>query len=161
MIKIKANHIIIYKAFQECSVFQTTHVLLISSNVSAHSVVVQCKILLSVLSSCFFENCSFVLCMLSASLMHFRILADVLIFIMKLFNTNSNVKIVSHYHVIMNLNRMIVGNIWTLISSNHCVGGINLNQCYLRIFHSIAIMQLHNGLKRLSSSSKLLPEFFF
>ena len=78
-----------------------------------------------------------------------------------LFNTNSNVKIVSHYHVIMNLNKMIVSNIWTLISSNNCVGDINLNQCYLRIFHPIAIMQLHNGLKRSSPSSKSLPEFFF
>ena len=76
-----------------------------------------------------------------------------------LFNTSSNAKIVSH-HLIMNLSRMIVGNIWTLISSSNCVGGINLNHCYLRIFHPIAIMQLHNGLKRSSPSSKSLPEFF-
>ena len=53
----------------------------VSSNVSAHPVVVQYKILLSDLSSSFFENCS--LCVLSASLKHFRILADVLIFIME------------------------------------------------------------------------------
>ena len=77
-----------------------------------------------------------------------------------LFNTNFIAKIVSHYQVIMNLNRMIVGNIWTLISSNNCLGGISLNQCYLRIFFPIAIMQLHNGLKRSSPSSKSLPEFF-
>ena len=57
----------------------------VSSNVSAHPVVVQCKILLSVLSPHFFENCAFVLCMLSASMKHFRILAtDVLIFIVEL-----------------------------------------------------------------------------
>ena len=49
----------------------------VSSNVSAHPVVVQCKIL-SVPSG------SFVFCMLSASKKHFRILADVLIFIMEL-----------------------------------------------------------------------------
>ena len=71
------------------------------------------------------------------------------------FNTNFNAKILSHYHaIIMNLTRIIAANIWNRMSSNSCVGGINLNQCYLRIFHPIAIMQLYNALKRSSPSTK-------
>ena len=95
----------------------------VSSNVSAHPAALQYKIVLSVLYSCSLKKkCYFFLWMVSVSLKHFRILADVLMFIINCIsvNTNSNAKIAPHFYVIIvKLNKMIAANIWNLISSNN------------------------------------------
>ena len=56
-----------------------------------------------------------------------------------LFNTKSDAKIVPHYFLIsVKLNRMIVGNIWNLFSSNNSVASTWINAT----FHPITIANL-------------------
>ena len=128
MVKIKAIHIIIYKTFQGCYVFQTTYIYLFwsfikcfcTSYCSAMPNIIKCSVSLFLWKLCF---CSLYAFCINEAFQNFSSrYFDIHSGASFLFNTNSNAKIVSHYHVIMNLNRMIVGNIWTLISS---VGGIN------------------------------------
>ena len=73
----------------------------VSSNIFVHPPGLHYKIVLKVLSSCFFENCSFFLCMLSVSLKHFRTLAVVLIFIMELYFCLIPIPMLKQCHIIM------------------------------------------------------------